>query len=125
MVFNEIERLLETIMTTGDFESFYNLYYKLWLHRYDIRNILYIYLNIYELIYLIVCLLLGLVIISIESDQNVSIIDDKGMKKEACIIGIDDYGYLLVKLANGATETVLPDGNSFDMLKGLISCKFE
>lgn len=51
--------------------------------------------------------------------------DDKGMKKEACIIGIDDYGYLLVKLANGATETVLPDGNSFDMLKGLISCKFE
>lgn len=35
MVFNEIERLLEIIVKTGDFQAFYDLYYKLWLHRYD------------------------------------------------------------------------------------------
>lgn len=52
--------------------------------------------------------------------------DGSDLKREARIIGIDDYGYLLVKLSlDGSTETVLPDGNSFDMLKGLIRCKFE
>jgi len=40
-------------------------------------------------------------------------------------VGIDDYGFLKVKLPNGAVETVQPDGNSFDMLKGLIVPKFQ
>jgi len=39
-------------------------------------------------------------------------------------VGIDDYGFLKVKLANGTIETVQPDGNSFDMLKGLIVPKY-
>lgn len=57
------------------------------------------------------------------SDQIVSICDDKGSKKEARVMGIDDIGYLKVKLTNGVVETVYPDGNSFDMLKGLIMPK--
>lgn len=58
------------------------------------------------------------------SNQSISICDKDGSKKEAKVMGIDDYGYLKVKLANGSTETVQPDGNSFDMLKGLIIPKF-
>ena len=50
--------------------------------------------------------------------------DKDGNKKDATVLGIDDYGYLKVKLANGSIETVQPDGNSFDMLKGLIVPKF-
>uniref|UniRef100_A0A1A9VB40 BPL/LPL catalytic domain-containing protein n=1 Tax=Glossina austeni TaxID=7395 RepID=A0A1A9VB40_GLOAU len=88
LIFNEIERLLE-LVKDGDFETFYKLYYSLWLH----------------------------------SDQIVSICDEKGSKKEARVMGIDDSGYLKVKLTNGVLETVYPDGNSFDMLKGLIMRK--
>lgn len=40
------------------------------------------------------------------------------------MIGIDEYGYLKVKLTGGGVEVVQPDGNSFDMLKGLIIPKF-
>ncbi|XP_037897765.1 biotin--protein ligase isoform X2 [Glossina fuscipes] len=88
LIFNEIERILE-LVKSGDFETFYKLYYSLWLH----------------------------------SDQAVSICDEKGSKKEARVMGIDDSGYLKVKLTNGVLETVYPDGNSFDMLKGLIMRK--
>ncbi|XP_037815457.1 biotin--protein ligase isoform X2 [Lucilia sericata] len=89
LMFNEIERLIELVQT-GDFETFYQLYYDLWLH----------------------------------GNQSITICDKDGSKKEAKVIGIDDYGYLKVKLTNGAVEVVQPDGNSFDMLKGLIIPKF-
>uniref|UniRef100_A0A1A9X1X6 BPL/LPL catalytic domain-containing protein n=1 Tax=Glossina brevipalpis TaxID=37001 RepID=A0A1A9X1X6_9MUSC len=59
----------------------------------------------------------------LHSDQVVSVCDEKGSKKEARVMGIDDSGYLKVKLTNGIIETVYPDGNSFDMLKGLIMRK--
>lgn len=45
-------------------------------------------------------------------------------EKDANIIGIDDYGFLKVKLLDGTIETVQPDGNSFDMLRGLIVPKY-
>lgn len=32
LMFNEIERLIE-LVKTGDFDSFYKIYYELWLHR--------------------------------------------------------------------------------------------
>lgn len=32
LMFNEIERLIESVQT-GEFESFYNLYYDTWLHK--------------------------------------------------------------------------------------------
>ncbi|XP_023297567.2 biotin--protein ligase isoform X3 [Lucilia cuprina] len=89
LMFNEIERLIELVQT-GEFETFYQLYYDLWLH----------------------------------SNQSITICDKDGAKKEAKVIGIDEYGYLKVQLTNGAVEVVQPDGNSFDMLKGLIIPKF-
>ncbi|BFF89804.1 biotin--protein ligase [Drosophila madeirensis] len=85
MIFNEIERLLAEIQN-GDFESFYALYYSIWLH----------------------------------SGQTVKICVQNEQEKDAEIIGIDDFGFLKVKLPTGTIETVQPDGNSFDMLKGLI-----
>ncbi|KAL5274469.1 HLCS family protein [Megaselia abdita] len=56
----------------------------------------------------------------LHSNQDIKILDKSGLEKEAKITGIDDYGFLNVQLQNGAIETVHPDGNSFDMLKGLI-----
>lgn len=39
------------------------------------------------------------------------------------IVGIDDFGFLKVRSAEGQISTIHPDGNTFDMLKGLISRK--
>ena len=49
-----------------------------------------------------------------------TIIDTNGKQKTSQIIGIDEDGYLLVQKSGEKPETVHPDGNSFDMLKGLI-----
>ncbi|XP_052835484.1 biotin--protein ligase isoform X4 [Drosophila gunungcola] len=89
MIFNEIERLLGEVQN-GDFDSFYALYYSLWLH----------------------------------SGQTVKICLQNEQEREAEIVGIDDFGFLKVKLPTGTIETVQPDGNSFDMLKGLIVPKY-
>lgn len=56
---------------------------------------------------------------NIFSSARVTIIDTKGAKKAATITGIDEYGFLVVE-TNKGTVTVHPDGNSFDMLQGLI-----
>ncbi|XP_017467645.1 PREDICTED: uncharacterized protein LOC108360017 isoform X2 [Rhagoletis zephyria] len=56
--------------------------------------------------------------------QKVKICDKSGNKEEATVIGIDDVGFLRVRSADGAIQTVQPDGNSFDMLQGLIIPKF-
>ncbi|XP_070568103.1 biotin--protein ligase-like isoform X1 [Ptychodera flava] len=42
---------------------------------------------------------------------------------EVCVVGLDDNGFLLVKDSSGNTQSVQPDGNSFDMTKNLISLK--
>ena len=39
------------------------------------------------------------------------------------IIGIDEYGYLRVRTASGLQFSVHDDGNSFDMMRGLIKPK--
>ena len=39
------------------------------------------------------------------------------------ITGIDEYGYLRVRTTTGDTLTVQPDGNTFDIMKGLIRMK--
>lgn len=59
----------------------------------------------------------------LHSEAEIVIVDADGNKKLATIIGIDDYGYLLVKQPNQDPETVHPDGNTFDILRGLISAK--
>lgn len=56
----------------------------------------------------------------LHSDQEIKILDKSGKENPAKVTGIDDYGFLNVLLQSGSIETVHPDGNSFDMLKGLI-----
>ncbi|XP_017848457.1 biotin--protein ligase isoform X1 [Drosophila busckii] len=60
----------------------------------------------------------------LHGEQSVRICLKNDEEKDATIVGIDDYGFLKVKLASGEIETVQPDGNSFDMLKGLIVPKY-
>jgi len=36
------------------------------------------------------------------------------------IVGLDDYGFLQVSLADGSLISVQPDGNRFDMMRNLI-----
>uniref|UniRef100_A0A034W455 Biotin--protein ligase n=1 Tax=Bactrocera dorsalis TaxID=27457 RepID=A0A034W455_BACDO len=56
--------------------------------------------------------------------QKVNICDKFGSQQEATVIGIDDVGYLQVRTIDGTIVSVQPDGNSFDMLQGLIVPKF-
>ncbi|XP_022223882.2 biotin--protein ligase [Drosophila obscura] len=60
----------------------------------------------------------------LHSGQTVKICLQNEQEKDAEIIGIDDFGFLKVRLPTGTIETVQPDGNSFDMLKGLILPKY-
>lgn len=43
-----------------------------------------------------------------------------GQEKSAIILGIDDFGFLKIQVDGKTIESVQPDGNSFDMLQGLI-----
>lgn len=50
-----------------------------------------------------------------------TVLTKAGQEKSAKILGIDDYGFLKIQLDDNKTiESVQPDGNSFDMLRGLI-----
>jgi biotin--protein ligase len=48
------------------------------------------------------------------------VLSQNGQERNAKILGIDEYGFLKIRLDNDAIESVQPDGNSFDMLRGLI-----
>lgn len=56
----------------------------------------------------------------LHDNQTVRIYDDKN---EAVIIGIDRFGYLIAKSKDSELIKLQPDGNSFDMLAGLIKLK--
>ena len=43
--------------------------------------------------------------------------------EEVVIVGIDEYGYLRVQCKNGQELSLQPDGNTFDIMKGLIAMK--
>lgn len=43
--------------------------------------------------------------------------------QKAKVIGLDDFGFLKVQSQDGISFSVHPDGNSFDMLRGLVSPK--
>lgn len=43
--------------------------------------------------------------------------------KDVAIVGIDDYGFLMVRTKDGTTSSVQPDNNTFDMMQGLIAPK--
>lgn len=56
----------------------------------------------------------------LHADVDVTIEELDGEKKRARIIGIDDFGYLKVQTTGNKIKIVHPDGNTFDMLRGLI-----
>ncbi|XP_048504757.1 biotin--protein ligase isoform X2 [Athalia rosae] len=57
------------------------------------------------------------------TDADVMVVSPEGTSQEAKILGIDDYGFLQVCGDGGNIFTVHPDGNSYDILKGLIAPK--
>ncbi|RZF32709.1 hypothetical protein LSTR_LSTR004137 [Laodelphax striatellus] len=59
----------------------------------------------------------------LHSDAKVTVLTPEGTKKLATINGIDEYGYLRMRDDNGEEFVVEHDGNSFDMLSGLIAPK--
>lgn len=57
----------------------------------------------------------------LHTDSPITVLTTDGTEKRAKIIGIDDFGFLQIKLnETHKIEVVHPDGNSFDMLRGLI-----
>ncbi|XP_053671871.1 biotin--protein ligase [Anopheles nili] len=61
----------------------------------------------------------------LHQDAEISMIGPEGESLQGTIVGIDEYGFLLVKKQpSGDTVSVHPDGNSFDMMEGLIIPKF-
>lgn len=47
-------------------------------------------------------------------------VKQNGESENVMIKGIDDFGYLLVEDGKGNRFPLHPDGNTFDVLKGLI-----
>lgn len=77
-----------------------------------ITNTIYIiFISIYIIFY-----------ISISNTEVTVLRPDKSSFK-ATIIGLDDHGFLKVRSEDGDIVDVRPDGNSFDMLAGLIAPK--
>lgn len=106
IIFNEIEELLNKIQNNKDLEHLYQEYYKHWLHR---------WVSIIDYEAIIKTLLF------IPSGSTVTVRPPSGPEKTALITGIDEYGFLQIQVdGSKKTESVQPDGNSFDMLRGLI-----
>ncbi|XP_068082947.1 biotin--protein ligase [Anabrus simplex] len=59
----------------------------------------------------------------LHSDANVMVVGPNGVSQSAKVMGVDNFGFLLVKGQEGLVFNVHPDGNSFDMLRGLVSPK--
>lgn len=63
------------------------------------------------------------IVLDFYSDAEITIVSQNGTSQEVKVIGIDTYGFLEVQGKNGKTFSVHPDGNSFDIMKGLITPK--
>ena len=59
----------------------------------------------------------------LHTNQAVNVVNDKGGYDSVIIKGIGETGYLIAVDANGNTLELLPDGNTFNFLEGLISKK--
>uniref|UniRef100_A0A0A9YRX0 Biotin--protein ligase n=4 Tax=Lygus hesperus TaxID=30085 RepID=A0A0A9YRX0_LYGHE len=59
----------------------------------------------------------------LHSDAEVKVTNEDKSTQLVKITGIDEFGFLTAETAKGVTITVQPDGNSFDMMAGLISPK--
>ncbi|XP_022908041.2 biotin--protein ligase [Onthophagus taurus] len=58
----------------------------------------------------------------LHNDAEIAVRTEDNHLRKVKVIGIDNFGYLRVKSKDGVSS-VQPDGNSFDMLKGLIAPK--
>ncbi|KAJ8916594.1 hypothetical protein NQ315_000238 [Exocentrus adspersus] len=59
----------------------------------------------------------------LHNNSVVTVTSKDGERTKVKVAGIDDFGFLRVKSEEGAIISVQPDGNTFDMLEGLISPK--
>lgn len=60
-------------------------------------------------------------VFSLSSGTRVRLWSEQG--PQACIVGLDDCGFLQVESEEQGIVSVQPDGNSFDMLRNLIVTK--
>jgi biotin--protein ligase len=60
-------------------------------------------------------------VLSVHSDAEITVTGPRGSTQKATIVGVDDFGFLRVRGQDGMSFTVHPDGNSFDMLRGLVA----
>lgn len=56
----------------------------------------------------------------IHNDAEVTVLSENGQSELVKILGIDDHGFLKVRSNKGNCLSVQPDGNSYDLFKGLI-----
>ncbi|EZA54947.1 Biotin--protein ligase, partial [Ooceraea biroi] len=59
----------------------------------------------------------------LHANSKVTATNPNGKSENVTISGIDENGFLLVFANDGRTFPIHPDGNSFDLLKGLIAPK--
>jgi biotin--protein ligase len=55
------------------------------------------------------------------SDAEITVVGARESTQKATVIGVDDFGFLRVQGQDGISFSVHPDGNSFDMLRGLVA----
>lgn len=61
----------------------------------------------------------------LHSGAQVNVLDAAGSVRSVTVSGIDEHGFLKVREQTGNVFTVHPDGNSFDMMEGLIAPKLK
>ena len=86
-----------------------DLYYQYWMHGLVATTLLNYCLNIF-------CTFLRGSTVQLAADSS-------GANNTVSITGIDEFGYLRVLNKEGRPLTVCPDGNTFDIMKGLIAMK--
>ena len=59
----------------------------------------------------------------LHTGQSIEVRTPEHIADQATVLGIDQYGYLRLRGSQGAEFSVFDDGNSFDMMRGLIRPK--
>ncbi|CAL4122816.1 unnamed protein product, partial [Meganyctiphanes norvegica] len=61
----------------------------------------------------------------LHNNSRVTVQGEDRHQEAATIIGIDDFGFLVARLDSGHPISLQPDGNSFNMMEGLIYSKLQ
>lgn len=54
------------------------------------------------------------------SDAEITVVGPRGPSQKVTVVDVDNFGFLRVRGQDGMLFSVHPDGNSFDMLQGLV-----